>query len=135
MEITPPDLMHLDYNILLEGLGYVVVYAIIIERALAPIFESRRFIDSVYEAPDAAGNRPQKSKLKGIKEIISIVVCVGFALWIEFDFIAIMNQYTKVTVAGMVISGMLIAGGSKGSIKLFRDILDFKSTAERNRKK
>jgi hypothetical protein len=38
---------------------------------------------------------------------------------------------SKVTVLGAIITGAVVAGGSKASIKLFRDVLGFKSTAQR----
>jgi len=39
----------------------------------------------------------------------------------------------KVTFPGVVITGAIVAGGSKGSVKLFRDLLGFRSTAEASR--
>jgi hypothetical protein len=34
---------------------------------------------------------------------------------------------------GMIITGAIIAGGTKGSIKLFNEVLGFKSSAEKAR--
>jgi hypothetical protein len=34
---------------------------------------------------------------------------------------------------GMIITGAIIAGGTKGSIKLFNDVLGFGSSAEKAR--
>ncbi len=38
---------------------------------------------------------------------------------------------SKVTLIGAIITGAVVAGGSKASIKLFRDVLGFKSTAQK----
>lgn len=45
--------------------------------------------------------------------------------------IVVLSEEVKLT--GEIVTGALIAGGSKASIRLFRDIMGFKSNALRDR--
>ncbi len=55
----------------------------------------------------------------------------ALACWYwEFDAISMIFLKEKVTLLGMIITGGVVAGGSKGAIKLFRDVMGFKSTAQ-----
>ncbi len=111
-----PNLFHLDWERLFEVLITVVIMAFLLERALALLFESRVFI-----------NRVQG---KSFKELIAFVVA-GFVCWFwDFDALSMIFLKDEVTILGTVITGAIVAGGSKASIKLFRDIMGFKSTAE-----
>lgn len=113
-----PNLFHLDWNRLLEVLATIVVLAFILERALSPLFESRFFINS-------------KLKDKSLKETLGFIVCAAVCVGWEFDAISMILLRSRVSVIGAIITGAVIAGGSKASIKLFRDVLGFKSTAQR----
>jgi hypothetical protein len=148
METLSPDLFHIDYGRLLETLVTIIVFSFFIERALATIFESRLFIEWAEEKParrvvkrDSSGNeetvtKPGHEKKKGIRELITIVVSIGFCLWIKFDAITIILQSSnKMAFWGMVITGLIIAGGSKASIALFQNLMNVMSTAEAERKK
>lgn len=116
-----PNLFHLDYERLFETIVTIGVLAILIERSLSVIFESRPFIRAT-------------ENTSGTKELISSVVCIGVCLFWQFDAFTIMIVNSdKMTVPGMVITGMLVAGGSKGSIKLFKDMMGWISSAEKER--
>jgi hypothetical protein len=132
-----------DYSVLFDILSLIVVLSFFVERALSVIFESALFIswyDPVYEQavnpnPKIAIDAPPKKKKKGIKELISIIVSVILVYNIEFNALAILMKNENVSeVMGYFITGLIIAGGSKASIKLFSDIMDFRSTAEKRRK-
>jgi hypothetical protein len=112
-----PNLFHLDWNRLLEVLAAIVVLSFVLERALSPLFESRFFINS-------------KMKDKSFKEMIALVVCAAVCVGWQFDAISMILLRSRVTVIGAILTGAVIAGGSKASIKLFRDVLGFKSTAQ-----
>lgn len=111
-----PNLFHLDWERLIEVLFAVVILAFLLERALAILFESRVFINHM--------------KGKSLKELIAFITgALVCWLW-DFDALSMIFLKDKVTIYGTVITGAIVAGGSKASIKLFRDILGFKSTAE-----
>jgi CHASE2 domain-containing sensor protein len=111
-----PNLFHLDWEQIGEVLAGVVIMAFIIERALAVLFESRFFIS--------------RWKKKSLKELIAFLIA-GLTCWYwQFDAISMIFLKEKVTLLGMIITGAVVAGGSKGAIKLFRDVMGFKSTAQ-----
>ena len=145
MEPTPPDLFYIDYNILFEALVTIVVFSFIIERILAVVFESRIFINWAEETKEIKEIKQGdevivkgikgKPKKQGIRELIAVLISVFFILWIKFDVISVILQSSQeATMPGMVITAFLIAGGSKASTSLFRDVLGFMSSAERERK-
>ena len=111
-----PNLYHLDWERLFEILITIVIMAFLLERALSLLFESRVFINH------AQG--------KSFKELIAFVVAALVCWFWDFDALSMIFLKSKVTIYGAVITGAIVAGGSKASIKLFRDIMGFKSTAE-----
>ena len=130
MEMTL-DLFHIDYSRLMEVLITIVVLSFLIERALAVLFEHRWFIKITEGLPE----KPKANPIKGLREIIATVVCVLFCYWQDFDGISIILQSSeKPTIWGIIITGFIIAGGSKASVALFKDLLGFMSTAEKDRK-
>ena len=119
-----PNLFHMDYERLFEVLVTIVVFSFLIERALAPIFESRWFI-SFYE-----GN----GKRKGFKELIAFAVSIVACVVWKLDALTIITaSHETMQFYGYVLTGAVVAGGSKASIKLFKDVMGFMSSAERER--
>ena len=117
-----PNLFYINYERTFEVLVTIVVISMIVERTLALLFESRPFIQKTERAP-------------GIKEIISFVVSVTVCIYWQFDALTIiMASGDKMTIPGMILTGGIIAGGTKGSVKLFKDWLGFMSSAEKERK-
>lgn len=116
----------IDYDVLFEVLVMIVIFAFFVERALSVVYESRWFI-GLYDG---------KEEKKGIKEVIAIIVSIAVCIYWKVDaFSVISSSHANMTIPGYILTGMVVAGGSKGSIKLFRDIMGFKSTAEEERKK
>lgn len=116
-----PNLFHIDYERLFEVLLTIVVLSMIVERTLSLLFESRPFIR-------------RTENTHGLRELISFIVSVAVCIYWQFDAVTIIIVSSDVmTVPGMVITGGIVAGGSKGSIKLFKDVLGFMSSAERER--
>jgi hypothetical protein len=121
-----PNLFHLDYERLFEALITIVVFAFFVERALSVIFETKWFIN-MYEADE---------KRKGIKEIITLVVAIAVCVFWRLDALSIIVvSHSNMQVPGYIMTGAIIAGGSKGSIRFFKDVLGFMSTAEKERLK
>ena len=114
-----PNLFNLDGERVAEVLAAIVILAFVIERALAVLFESRFFIN--------------RFKEKGLKEIIAFIVAALVCWYWEFDALSMIFLKEEVTVYGEVITGAVVAGGSKASVKLFRDVLGFMSKAEAKR--
>lgn len=129
-----PRLFHLDGELTLEVLLGIILLSLFIERALSLIFESRPFIDLTEDGKTLIklkelkpgdedykkyANRKKKS---GLKESISFVVSLVVCWLINFDAITILFASSeKTTIYGFIITALIIAGGSKGSLKLFAD--------------
>ncbi|RKQ50630.1 hypothetical protein BXY85_1646 [Roseivirga pacifica] len=140
-----------DFSVLFDVLVLIVVLSLLVERALSVIFESSFFIawyDPEFSQEDQRNkgdNTPSddritppskpKKKKKGAKEIVAIIVSIILVWNIDFDAIAVLMKDESLSPElGYFITGLIIAGGSKGSIKLFNDVLDFRSDVERRRK-
>jgi hypothetical protein len=113
-----PNLFHVDWDRLAEALAAIIVLAFLLERALAVLFESRFFVDSRLDQV-------------GGKELIACAVAVVICWVWQFDAISMIILTEKTTRFGEILTGAVIAGGSKASIKLFHDLLNIKSTAVR----
>ena len=110
-----PNLFHLDWERIAEVLAAVVVLSFVIERALAVIFEHKLFL--------------KRFDGKGLKELIAVVVSVLVCARWNFDAISMIVLTDHTTFVGELLTGMVIAGGSKASLKLFHDVLDVRSSA------
>lgn len=111
-----PNYFFIDWERLGEVLMTIIVFSFFLERALSPLFESRFFL-----------NRFQGRSLKEL-----IAVALGFTIcWLwKFDALSFVFPGETTTVAGYFITGAIIAGGSKASIKLFKDLMGVRSTAQ-----
>jgi len=112
-----PNLFHLDWDRVAEVLAAIVVLSFVLERALAVVFESRQFI----RAFDG----------KGVKDWIAAAVCIAVCFFWKFDAVSMIILSDHTTPFGEIITGALLAGGSKASLKLFHDVLDARSSAHK----
>ena len=120
-----PNLFFLDYERLFEVLVTITVFSFFVERALSVVFESRWFIEA-YEANQIR---------KGLKEVIALAASIALCVFWQFDAISIIVvSKSEMQIPGYVLTGAVIAGGSKASIKLFKDVMGFMSSAEKERK-
>jgi len=110
-----PNLFRIDWDRLAEVLTVVIVLAFLLERALALLFEHRLFV----------GRFDQKGLKEPIAFLVALLVCWRW----DFDAVSSILLTEKTTVLGKVITAGVIAGGSKASVKLFRDIMGAKSQA------
>jgi uncharacterized membrane protein len=110
-----PNLFHLDWERVGEVLTAIVVLSFVLERALSLIFESTVFI-KVFEG-------------RGVKEWIAGAVCIAVCIIWKFDSISMIVLTDHTTVFGEIVTGAVVAGGSKASLKLFHDVLDVRSSA------
>lgn len=112
-----PLLFGMHSDVVIEVLGTIVLLSLLIERFLSQFFEWRVVI-----------NKIQK---KGFKEPIAFVASFFVIYSYEFDAMAVIFSQEKVSIVGYLITAGIVAGGSKGSIKLFRDYLGWKSSAQK----
>lgn len=121
LESIDPNLFALNWETVFEVLITIVILSFIVERSLALLFESSWFIEF---------DKQRKENGKGnFKPLIAFVVAaVGCILW-QFDALSIILLRENVTILGSILTGAVVAGGSKASIKLFHDVLDVKSNA------
>lgn len=114
-----PNLFFIDWSKLTEVLVMIVVLSFFVERSLSPLFESRAYID--------------RFRGKSLKEVIAFGVSALVCWYWDFDAFSVIMTREKTTVFGAILTGAIIAGGSKASIKLFRDLMEFRSTSEEHR--
>ena len=108
----------------LGELGRVVVAATIVERVLAFVFEHEWFV----RAFTTANNKdPTKriSRLPGLKGLIAVAMSMGLSLGYKVDVLHVVFATSSETRTGMLLTGVLIAGGSAGAIAVFQAYLDF----------
>ncbi len=110
-----PALFRMDWELTIEVLAGIVVLSFLVERALSIIFEHEWFLNQAWE---------QKTK-----ELIALVVSIVVVAYWKFDAVSIMFHADKQSTIGYILTGAIISGGSKASLKLFHDILDIKSGA------
>lgn len=120
-----PNLFYLNYERLFEVLVTIVIFSFFIERALSVVFESRGFI-KMYGAED---------EKKGLKEIIALALSIAACVYWQFDALSIVTMsHEQMQIPGFILTGAIVAGGSKASIKLFQEMMGFMSNAEAKRK-
>ena len=112
-----PNLFYLDWARTLEVLATVVVLSFILERALSMLFEWRPFV--------------KRFDKKGYKEPIAFIVALVVCVHWNFDAISMIILSESTSLLGEAVTAGIIAGGSKGAIKLFHNVLDMRSTAHR----
>jgi hypothetical protein len=113
-----PNLFHLDWDRTAEVLATVLLLSLLVERALSPMFESAWYI--------------RRLQAKELKEFIALVVATAVCWYWRFDAVSMIVLADKTSPFGYLITGAIVAGGSKGSIRLFREALGIKSTARKD---
>jgi hypothetical protein len=97
----------------------VALLAIFIERSMALLFESEiwvKFLDK---------------KWSWAKELLCFAACYIVVRRMNFDAVAILVGHPDPHTIGKLLTAAALAGGSKGSKKLFVDFLDIRSNASR----
>jgi hypothetical protein len=115
-----PNLFAIDSERLFEVLMGIIVLSFLVERALAPLFEATWFVERF------AG--------KGAKEPLTIAIAFAVCRFWDFDAISVIFLKDHTQVWGHAITAGVIAGGSKASVKLFHDVFNVMSSAERARR-
>ena len=114
-----PNLFAIDSQRLLEVLFTIVVMSFFIERALALLYENAWFVE--------------RFASKGVKEPITFVVAFAVCRFWDFDALSVILVKERTQLWGHLLTGAIVAGGSKASIKLFHEVLGIQSSAEKKR--
>lgn len=114
-----PNFIHLDWERTFDAIMLVAVLAIVVERVLSVIFQNRIYIERVHT--------------DGMKEVIALAASIAACVNWKLDAVGMILLTETTTIAGYIVTGALVAGGSKGSLKLFQDFFDLQSTAFRMR--
>lgn len=138
-----PNLFHLDYEKVFEALITIVFLSLFIERGLAILFESRFFIyktesgEVIAKMKNLSDKDPKyasvisKKKKSGIREIIALIVSILVCWYWDFDALTVIFVTSDhMQIWGYILTGFVVAGGSKGSIKLFKSWMGIMSSAE-----
>ena len=103
------------YENVVWALTMLVILSLILERALAVIFEW--------------GGWREWLASKKLRAPIALGVAYAICIWADFDVLSILfakeNGYTGDFSLGPLITAAVIAGGSKGAILLFQGVLGF----------
>lgn len=114
-----PNQFRLDWEMMGEILAVIVFLSFAVERALAPVFEHRRYIARFKDA--------------GLKEPIAFLVALLVCGYFQFDAMGVILRADQTSWVGYIVTAAIVAGGSKASIKLFHDLLGVKSTVMKER--
>lgn len=104
-----------NFNVVAEVFVVVAALAVFIERALSLVYEHRLMI----------------GKLDGKKEVIAFAVAVFLCWFYQVDALAAMFG-KPLSAVGIGVTAAVVAGGAKGSVRLFRDWLQVRSSAYAN---
>ncbi len=114
-----PNLFYLNWDLLFQVFMTIIILSFVIERALSLVFESKFYVKTL------SG--------KGFKPLFAFLVSFGVSFWVKFDALSILFARDKMHLIGYVITAAIIAGGSKASIALFKNLWNVMSDAERKR--
>ncbi|MET0795125.1 MAG: hypothetical protein ABW061_26640 [Polyangiaceae bacterium] len=109
----------IDTERLFNVLIVIVIASFLIERALALVFENKWLVDRL-------SNR-------GLKEPIAFAVSLAVCKHWNFDAISVLFGKPTNQLWGYVVTGAIIAGGSKASLVLFHNVIGAMSNAEAER--
>jgi len=112
-----PNLFAIDWQQTGEVLTTIVVMSFLVERALALVFESQWYLVTL----------DQKHVKELITFILSLVICI---VW-KVDALSIILHGEKMTFFGEAVTAAVISGGSKASLKLFRDVMGIENEQSR----
>jgi hypothetical protein len=115
-----PNLFRLDWERTFEAVTAIVVLSFLVERALALVFENRRLLRLFDNS--------------GMKEVIAFAVATWVCWYAQFDALSIIILAERISVPGIVLTGAVVAGGSKASVKLFQELMGVHSDAVKDKK-
>lgn len=120
---TEPDPVQfaLQWDAAIEVLALIVLVSFVVERVLAVVFESKQFL--AYRA------KCRKDQRSSNKELIAYASAALVCIFWNIDLMAVLLSHGHQSLLGQLLTAGVVAGGSKASVKLFRDVIGFKSSA------
>lgn len=141
-----PNLFHIDWARTFEALMGIVVLSFLVERACAILLQSRWWISRFED--ERVGRRPGEGENTGhqtdeqpkrqrsllgrdypMKEALGFAVALVVCWVWDFDAVSIVLLSERTQFIGIIVTAAVVAGGSKASVALFRDLLPFASSA------
>ena len=116
-----PNQFSAPWDVAFEVLAFIIILSFIIERVLSLLFESRAFLK--YR------KKQLELDMSPHKEMIAFLLSALTCWLYDIDLVAILMSHAYTSVFGILLTAGIVAGGSKGAVKLFREILGFKSGA------
>lgn len=116
-------------SLVLEQIVFLIVVAVMIERALTFLFDARPIRDFV----------TGKGRLRMLKPWIALLASAAIVFQYRVDLLQTMfaDSASAPTLAGMALTSLMLAGASAGMITLFHDVLgwskDARDAAKRRR--
>lgn len=111
-----------NWDLVTQALIKVVILSFLVERALAVVFEMERLEPAL--------------KRNDLKPAIAIIVSVLACFALQIDAVsplgtegALLDKQSGIEWLGFLLTGMVVAGGSAGAVKLFQDVLGFKRSS------
>lgn len=109
-----------------EAIVTLALLALLVERALAVMFESELWLSNV----------SHKGVTNIVKLIVSYVVCRAWDIDVFTQSIVSVGKdgqrvFSDPSPGGIAMTALIVAGGTVGVKKLFHDFLDIKSSALR----
>lgn len=104
-----PNLFAIDWEQTGEVLVTIVVLAFFVERVLALVFENQWYV--------------QKLGSSHIKELLAFLLSAFVCVKWRIDALSVILHGDQMTFLGELLTAGVVAGGSKASLKLFRDVM------------
>jgi hypothetical protein len=118
------------------ALGKLVVLSIILERGLAYVFEHdwyRAAFTKVLPDPQDPTKQIRESRIPGLRGTLALGVSLIIGFIYRFDVLGPIFGETGVRQIGIVITAVVVAGGSAGAIAIFQGVLNFNRDAREAR--
>jgi len=103
------------WEALLSTLVIFAFLALIIERALYQIFDSK-----LWQKFEEAINQQTGSDFLDLKPWIAAAVSIWVVIQLQLDMIARIYQKAEPSLSTMILTGLFISGGSTGIYKFFK---------------
>ena len=103
------------WEALLSTLVIFAFLALIIERALYQIFDSK-----LWQKFEEAINQQTGGDFLDLKPWIAAAVSIWVVIQLQLDMIAQIYQKAKPSLSTMILTGLFISGGSTGIYKFFK---------------
>lgn len=106
---------------ILGALGKLIVIAAVLERVLAFVFEYEWFVRLTTRVERQA----RQSRVPGLKAGITLAVSLAICFGYRFDILHVLFRTSAPQALGMIVTGLVVAGGSAGAIAIFQGYLNW----------